>query len=199
MDRPCGDEVDAHPALAEVASKVAPDALERCLGYPHPVIHRPRDAGVEVEADDGAARPLGRFQERQHAAHERLERERTGLEGRRRACDGGAQEGATEGIFRCKGNRVQHAVEAMPTRRQLASDCLKVMLGVDVQLQHVGWHGKLLGRSLRQAPRAPEPGQDDLGARELGQACDLEGDRVPCEHPGDEQTLAAQHGTTPCG
>ena len=55
LDRAGGDEVDADPARAEVAREVARDALERRLRDAHPVIYRPGDAGVEVEAHDRAA------------------------------------------------------------------------------------------------------------------------------------------------
>ena len=50
-----GDEVGAHAARPEVAGQVAVDRLERGLGDARPVVGRPRDAGVEVEADDAGA------------------------------------------------------------------------------------------------------------------------------------------------
>ncbi len=125
LDRAGRDEVDADPARSEVAREVARDALERRLGDAHPVVHRPGDGGVEVEADDRAAALAG-LQQRRERGGERLQRERAGLEGRDRAARGRVEEAAAESVRGREGDRMQHAVEAAPARAQLLGDALEV-------------------------------------------------------------------------
>ena len=53
-ERAGADEVHADALGPEVVREVARDRLERRLGDAHPVVDRPGDRGVEVEADDVA-------------------------------------------------------------------------------------------------------------------------------------------------
>src|SRR5690606_14612450 len=55
LDRTGRNEVAANAPLAEIAGDIAADRFESGLGNPHPVVHRPGDTGIEVEADNRTA------------------------------------------------------------------------------------------------------------------------------------------------
>ena len=61
---------------------------------------------------------------------------------------------------------------------------------VDVQLEDRAFLGKPLHRALGETEPASEPGDDDLGALLLGDPGRVPGDRVVCQHPGDQEFLA---------
>ena len=49
------DQVDAYATRPELAGQVPGDGFEARLGDAHPVVGRPGDRGIEVEADDACA------------------------------------------------------------------------------------------------------------------------------------------------
>ena len=188
------------PRGPEVARQVARGGLERGLGHAHPVVDGPGDGGVEVHADD--ARALVRVEVGERDG-ERLERERARLERGDRALRRGGEEAAAEGVLGREGDGVQHAVDAAPAVAELARDGLEVLRLVDVELEHVGRVGQLLGRPVGQPLGAAEARQHDLGALLLRLAGDLPRDRVARDDARQEQLLVLEEAhsgmlRTPC-
>ena len=99
---------------AEVAREVARDGLERRLAHAHPVVDRPRDAAVEVEADDDAP---PRFLHQRRACRRRAPSARTRLVWKRgrHALPRRVEEVAAERVLRRERDRVQEPVEPSPS------------------------------------------------------------------------------------
>src|ERR1019366_7551244 len=150
------------------------------------------DPGVEVQADDRAA-VLAALEQRGERSGQRLERERAGLEGRDRAARRGVEEPAAERILGCESDRVQYSVKYAPARVELRRDAREVVGLIDVELEHVGAIGQVLGGALGQTHPAAKAAQHDLSSLLLRLAGDLEGDRAARQHARDQQALAAQH------
>ena len=105
--------------------------------------------------------------------------------GRRRSCRRARRPART----RSRGRRRRPAPQRSPSSR---AERAEVVVGVDVQLEHVGRLGQALGRALGHPPHAPEAGQHDLGALSLRALGDRVGDRVAVDDAGDEDPLAVE-------
>ena len=127
LQRAGRDEVDADAVRADVAREVARDGLQRRLADAHPVVDRPGDRRVEVEADDGAA---GLAEQRQQVGRQRLEREGARLERRQRAlaaasagsCRRARRAGAKAIACRTPSSRPQRCVSSAATAARSASE-----------------------------------------------------------------------------
>ena len=194
LDRAGGDEVDANAARAEVARQVARDGLERGLRHAHPVVDRPRDRGVEVQADDAppprlhraAAAPRASALSENALVWNAVER---ALAGRSRKPPPSASSGA---------KAIACSTPSSPPQRvaQLRGERVEVLGLVDVELEHVGWLGQLargaLGqpssrvrsRSARSRRPPPAPARRPRTRWSRGQ------------HAGDKQALALEHGSS---
>ena len=191
LDRSGRDEVGADAAGAEIARQVAVDGLQGGLRDAHPVICRPGDGRVEVQADD--RRVLALLQQRQHRGRETLHRVRARRERDLRGLGGRAEEIAAERVAGGERDRVQDAVQRTPARLEIRRDGRELVGVVDVELEHVGRRvAEPLGDPLRDAQPAAEAGQDDLSALLLRAAGDGVGDRALGEDSGDEQATAVE-------
>ena len=181
-------EVHANAVLAEVAGEVAVDRLQRRLRHAHPVVGGPRDAGVEVEADDRRA-PR---QQRQQRGREGLERVRRDLEPVRdvplRRVD---ERRAEAGLRVGESDRVQHAVDPVHVLTHPVGQRVQVLLVLHVELDHRRRLRQPLGDPLDEAHPA-EAGQHDGGALFLGDLGRVERDRRVGDHTGDEQALTLE-------
>ena len=103
------------------------------------------------------------------------------------------EEVPAEGVLGSERDRVQDAVEAPPSGRELLAGGVDLLGIGDVELEHVGRRRQTPRGLLREAHRTAEVRQHDLGAVLLGGARRGEGDRLRGEDARDEELLALEH------
>ena len=161
-DRAGRDEVGADALRAEVAREVAVDGLQRRLRDAHPVIDRPGDLRVEVQADD--RRRVALLEQRQHRDGQRLQRVRARGERDLRALDRRVEEVVAERVAGGEGDRVQDAVQR-PQRSRRSAATAAIWSGSLTSISSTSGGGcRAWRRAIGHAHGAAEAGQDDLGA-----------------------------------
>ena len=103
----------------EVPGEVTGHGFEPRLRDPHPVVDRPREPPVEIEADDRAAVLL---HQRQQSHRDRLQRVGARLDRGRNALPRGVEEVPAEGVLRRERDRVQESVDRSPPRLELGAE-----------------------------------------------------------------------------
>ena len=158
------------PARAQVAGQVAVDRLQRGLGHAHPVVDRPGDGGVEVEADDRAAalRALEQRQQRRRRAPSA----RTRSCGRRARRDSGGVSGSSRrarprGRRRSRAGRRRARPQRSSRSAATASRCAGSLTSSSSTSGSVGSR-RAMRSVMPQA--AAEAGEHDLGAVAPGRA-----------------------------
>ena len=178
------------PLRAEVAREVARGRLQRGLGDAHPVVDRPGDAGVEVEADDRPA--VSGISGVTAVARSRSETAETW-----NAVCGALDGRGEEARRRARRAARRRSRAARRRRRPSASSSASVSAAkwsgsVTSSSSTSAGAGSAAGGALGQPPRAAEGGEDDLGALALGELGGVEGDRVARQRAGDEDALAVR-------
>ncbi len=159
-------QVHPHPLWPQVTGQVARRRLEGGLGHPHPVVGRPRHAGVEVEPDEGASVA----HEGDHGVGQGLVGVGRDVHGHRHVGPFGVEERAAQAHLGGEADGVEGAVDAVPTLGQLVAQRVDLGRVAHVELDHVGLDRQLAGRAPGQRQASPGSGEDDLGALRPGPA-----------------------------
>ena len=178
---------DAVPPRSRARYRAA--GLEPGLGHAHPVVARPGDARVEVQADHGTAAAHQR--QRRHRAAPSASTPTPAPRSPRRAtwCCTKFPPSASSGFA--------YAIAcSTPSRPSTCSDTrpaseAEVLVAGHVQLEHRRRRGQPLGDPLHQA-EPPEAGQHDGRALLLRHPRHVERDRGVRDDPGDQDPLARQ-------
>ena len=166
-DRAGRDGVDPDLIVPEVAREVSGHGLEPSLRNTHPIVDRPGEATVEIEAHHAGA--LGRLHRLQQAHRQRLERKGRCLEARRHALPGRVQEVAAERVIRHEADRVDEPIQAFPIAYHLGASRLTCSWLLTSSSSASACWQPLWRRARSGGPR-PTLGQQDLGARLLRSA-----------------------------
>ncbi len=148
---------------------------------------------VEVEADHRAA--VGH--QRRHRLGEGLVGVGAGLEGELGALPRRLHELAADRVAGGEGDRVDRPVDPAPARLQLAPQRGDVLVGVDVEVEHLGRRVEPRRRALGHPFHPAEAGQQHLGPLRLRPLGDREGDAVAVDDPGDQDLLSLEDHVSP--